>query len=92
MISGIIGNVMAALKQKVTLAYYACPFRLTSVSVNVKHVSIDCSCTMVSKTEKMLRISYSYKRKGEFSFLWDTNLETLFCMLNEKALTFCHSF
>lgn len=69
LISGISSNVMSALKQTITLTYHTCPFRLKNVSVNVRHMSINCSCTVAPKTEKMLRISYSYKIKGEFSFL-----------------------
>ena len=42
-----------------------------------KHMSIDCNYAMVSKTDKMLRISYSYKREGESLFLLDRNLEKI---------------
>lgn len=40
-------------------------------------MSIDCNYAMVSKTEKMLRISCSHKREGESFFLLDRNLEKI---------------
>lgn len=38
---------------------------------------IDCNCAVVSKTQKMLRISCSHKRGGESFFLLDRNLEKI---------------